>query len=68
VFLSGGVEFSTQTYSKGRTLLYCVGYALSTLGQMPLGLFPKRLLVLGGIVGLVEIVVGSLAGAWLYKE
>jgi len=33
-----------------------------------LGWFPKRLLVVGGIVGLVEIIVGSLAGAWLYKE
>jgi hypothetical protein len=36
-----------------------------TLGQMPLGLFPKRLLVVGG--GLVEIIVASLVGAWLYK-
>jgi len=35
---------------------------------MPLGLFPKRLLVVGGIVGLVEIIVASLVGAWLYKE
>src|SRR6266851_4618767 len=34
---------------------WVVGYALPTLGQMPLGLFPKRLLVVGGIVGLVEL-------------
>jgi len=47
---------------------WVVGYALPTLGQMPLGLFPKRLLVVGGIVGLVEIIVASLVGAWLYKE
>jgi hypothetical protein len=37
---------------------WVVGYALPTLGQMPLGLFPKRLLVVGG--GLVEIIVASL--------
>jgi hypothetical protein len=45
-----------------------VGYALPILGQKPLGLFPMRLLVVGGVVGLVEIIVASLVGAWLYKE
>jgi hypothetical protein len=47
---------------------WVVGYALPTLGQIPLGLFPKRLLLITSIVGLVEIVIGSVAGAWLYKE
>jgi hypothetical protein len=47
---------------------WVVGYALPILGQLPLGLFPRRLLVIGSIVGLVEMVVGSVAGAWLYKE
>jgi len=47
---------------------WVIGYALPNLGQMPLGLFPKRLIVIGSIVGLVEIVVASLVGAWLYRE
>src|SRR5260370_13268037 len=47
---------------------WVVGYALPTLGQMPLGLFPRRLLVIGSIVGLVEIIVASVVGAGLYKE
>jgi len=47
---------------------WVVGYALPTLGEIPLGLFPTRLLIITIIVGLVEIVVGSIAGAWLYKE
>ena len=47
---------------------WIMGYALPTLGQIPLGLFPKRLLVFGCIVGLVEIVVASVVGAWLYRE
>jgi len=38
---------------------WVAGYALPALGQMPLRLFP---------MGLVEIVVASVAGAWLYKE
>jgi hypothetical protein len=43
---------------------WVVGYALPILGQMPLGLFPRRLLVVGVGVGLVEIIVASLVGAW----
>jgi hypothetical protein len=47
---------------------WVVGYVLPTLGQMPLRLFPRRLLVIGCIVGLVEIIAASVVGAWLYKE
>jgi hypothetical protein len=47
---------------------WVVGYALPILGQVPLGLFPKRLLLVGVVVGLVEIIVASLVGASLYKE
>jgi len=41
---------------------------LANLGNYPLGLFPARLLVITTVVALVEIVLGTLAGAWLYKE
>ena len=41
---------------------------LPNLGNYPLGLFPARLLVISTVVALVEIVVATLAGAWLYKE
>ena len=41
---------------------------LPNLGNYPLGLFPTRLLVISTIVALVEIMVATLAGAWLYKE
>ncbi len=47
---------------------WVVGYALPYLGQMPLGLFPKHLLVIGCIVRLLEIIAASVVGAWLYKE
>ena len=43
-------------------------YALPTLGQWALGLFPERLLVIGVLAGLVEVILASVAGAWLYKE
>jgi len=41
---------------------------LANLGNYPLGLFPTRLIVISFIVALIEIVVGPLVGAWLYKE
>jgi len=47
---------------------WIVGYALPTSGWAPLGLFPTRLLVIGTLVGLVEIIVASIIGAWPYKE
>jgi hypothetical protein len=43
-------------------------YALPNFGSGAMGLFPTRLLAIGTIVGLVEIIAGSLCGAWLYKE
>lgn len=44
------------------------GYALPTLANWPLGLFPQRLQVIGVLGGLVEAILASVAGAWLYKE
>jgi hypothetical protein len=47
---------------------WVLGYALPNFSMAPLGLFPSRLLVIGTIVGLVEITVASVIGAWIYKE
>jgi len=47
---------------------WAVAVFLANLGNYPLGLFPTRLLVITSIVALVEIVVATLVGAWLYKE
>jgi hypothetical protein len=53
----------------------CVGLTVwvltslfATLGQLPTGIFPTRLLVVPLVWGLVEIPLGTLAGSWLYKE
>jgi len=45
-----------------------IAVLLPNLGYYPLGLFPARLLVISSIVSLIELVVATLAGAWLYKE
>ena len=48
--------------------VWLLGYCLPTLMWMPMGLFPKRLMVMAMLIGLVEIMVATLAGAWVYQE
>ncbi len=48
--------------------LWIGGYLLSLLGYQMLGLFPGRLLILWGAVGLVEMILASLLGGWVYRE
>lgn len=43
-------------------------YALPSVGQWALHLFPHRLIAIGTLVGLVEVIIGSIAGAAIYKE
>jgi hypothetical protein len=43
-------------------------YALPFLGQFAMQLFPVHLMVIGLCIGLVEIVLASLAGGWVYRE
>ncbi len=45
-----------------------LGYLLASVTPIALHLFPRRLMAIGLAVGLVEVVAGTLAGAWLYRE
>lgn len=50
-------------------LIGWVGAALlHSLGQMPMGLFPSRLIVIGTVVALIAFPLATAVGAWLYKE
>jgi hypothetical protein len=40
----------------------------TTLGQLPTGIFPNRLLIIPLVWGLVELPLGTVAGSWLYRE
>ena len=44
------------------------GYFLPFLGAMSEGLFPMRLLMITLCVGLVEVLIATELGAWLYRE
>jgi len=41
---------------------------LPNVGNYAVGMFPTRLIVITSLISLVDIVVGTLVGAWLYKE
>jgi hypothetical protein len=47
---------------------WVIGYVFPNLITWALAIFPSRLLAITTLVGLVEIVVASLAGASIYKE
>lgn len=49
-------------------VLWIGSYFVSLVGYQMLGLFPVGLLALWGAVGLVEMILASLAGAWIYRE
>lgn len=45
----------------GSTLIALFGYGM-------MGLFPNGMLVTWGVIGLVEMILGSLLGGWIYRE
>ena len=47
---------------------WVIGYLFPSLINWALAIFPARLLAITTVVGLVEIIVASLAGASIYKE
>ncbi len=49
-------------------LVWALAYLMPTLGNIALGIFPTGLMLLPTAVGLVEVPLAMLAGAWTYKE
>ena len=45
-----------------------VAVLLANLANYPSGLFPTRLLVITAVVAFFEMIIATVAGAWLYKE
>ncbi len=48
--------------------VWLLAYLVPTIGMVPSGLFPNRLLWLPVVVGIVELPLATMVGAWLYKE
>jgi len=49
-------------------VVWLLAYAYSGFGMLFMGFFPTGLMVFTLVWGLVEVVAGAVAGAWVYKE
>jgi hypothetical protein len=45
-----------------------LGYLLASVMPIALHIFPRYIMAIGLAVGLVEVLVGAVTGAWLYRE
>jgi pimeloyl-ACP methyl ester carboxylesterase len=50
------------------TLVWGLAYLYPNLFFLIIDLFPRGMMVLATIWGLVEVTIAGIAGAWLYKE
>jgi len=49
-------------------VLWISGYLLSLIGYDMIGLYPKTMLTLWGLIGLIEMLVAAHVGGWIYRE
>ena len=49
-------------------LVWALAYLVPTLGNIAMGIFPMGLMLLSTAVGLIEVPLATLAGAWAYRE
>jgi len=49
-------------------VLWVGGYLLSLIGYGMIGLYPKTMLTLWGLTGLIEMIVAAHVGGWIYRE
>jgi hypothetical protein len=49
-------------------LTWVTAYALASVPPVVMGVYPHHMALVLVVVGLVEIVVATVVGAWLYKE
>ena len=50
------------------SFVWGLGYLLTSVTPFLLNLFPRRIVAIGLTVGLVEVLLSTLVGAWLYRE
>lgn len=57
-----------KTAAIAGVVVWALAYLLPTVGYWNIDLFPAKLLAIGCVWGLVELVVATVAGGWAYKE
>ena len=49
-------------------VLWLGGYVPSLIGYDMIKLFPRTMLYQWGLVGLLEMIIAAVVGAWIYRE
>lgn len=49
-------------------VVWVLANLLGNVAMLNMGLFPARLLAIGLVWGLIELLIATAAGAWLYRE
>jgi pimeloyl-ACP methyl ester carboxylesterase len=57
-----------QTAMCAALVVWGLAYLYPNISSSVLGLFPTRLVVIGTILGLAEVLIAGVAGAWIYRE
>jgi hypothetical protein len=47
--------------------VWAIGYLLSAIPGIAMGVFPASLMIIGVVAGLIEMVIGTELGAWYYR-
>jgi hypothetical protein len=61
-------EAGPTTAACAGLLVWFLAYCWGSMGYLVLGIFPARVVLIGMIWGIFELVVAAVAGAWLYRE
>lgn len=56
------------TAVKVAVVFWIGGYFMAILAYCTMELFPTSLLVSWGVISLIEMIVATVAGAWIYRE
>jgi len=57
-----------KTAVKSGIAFWFIGYLLPIIGWSSIGLYSAWMLTFWSIIGLVEMIIATLLGAWIYKE
>ena len=48
--------------------MWAGGYLPALVGYDMIGLYPRSMVVMWGVIGLVELIIAALLGGWVYRE
>ncbi|MGQ0639356.1 MAG: hypothetical protein ACT4P6_01075 [Gemmatimonadaceae bacterium] len=72
VFMYAVARSRLGTGARTATVVACIfwlgGYVPSLLSYEMIGIYPRTMLYQWGLVGLLEMIIAAVLGAWLYRE